>query len=83
MTRCWDYNPDARPTFTELCQDLGDWMQAEICCMDMSQLNEDQPYYNESTVSVSSGSSYKEYVYERAPSFERVTPDNLTPDDVF
>ena len=44
MTRCWDYNPDARPTFTELSQDLGDWIQADPCCVDISLLNEDQPH---------------------------------------
>ena len=67
MTRCWDYNPDARPTFTELYQDLGDWTQANSCSVDISQLNEDQPCYNESTVLVSSGLSYQEHAYEHPP----------------
>lgn len=83
MTRCWDHNPDARPTFTELSQDLGDWIQADPCCVDISQLNEDQPNYNESTVLVSSGSSNEEHAYESPPSFKHGTPDNLTRDDLF
>ena len=62
MTSCWDYNPDSRPTFTELCQDLGDWMHADTCCIDMNQLDEQQSYYNES-----SGSSYEEHAYENLP----------------
>ena len=57
MRRCWADNPDARPTFTELCQELEDWIQREIPYLDMNQLNEDQPYYDASAVSLSSGSS--------------------------
>ena len=57
MKRCWEDNPDARPSFTELCQDLEDWIQREIPYLDMEQLNEDQPYYEASAVSLSSGSS--------------------------
>ena len=57
MRRCWTENPDTRPTFTELCQDLEDWMQREVPYLDMSQLDEDQPYYDASAVSLSSGSS--------------------------
>ena len=57
MRRCWADNPDARPTFTELCQELEDWIQREIPYLDMDQLNEDQPYYDASAVSLSSGSS--------------------------
>ena len=55
--RCWAENPDARPTFTELCQELEDWIQREIPYLDMEKLNEDQPYYDASAVSLSSGSS--------------------------
>jgi len=57
MRRCWAANPDSRPTFTELCQDLDDWMQREVPYLDMDQLDEDQPYYDASAVSLSSGSS--------------------------
>ena len=57
MRRCWTENPDTRPTFTELCQDLEDWMQREVPYLDMNQLDEDQPYYDASAVSLSSGSS--------------------------
>ena len=57
MRRCWTDNPDARPTFAELCQELEDWIQREIPYLDMEQLNEDQPYYDASAVSLSSGSS--------------------------
>ena len=57
MLRCWAENPDVRPTFTELCQELEDWIQREIPYLDMDQLNEDQPYYDASAVSLSSGSS--------------------------
>ena len=57
MRRCWSDNPDMRPTFTELCQDLEDWMQREVPYLDMNQLDEEQPYYNASAVSLSSGSS--------------------------
>ena len=62
MRRCWADTPDTRPTFTELCQDLEDWMQREIPYLDMDQLNEDQPYYDASAVSVSSGSSCEGHV---------------------
>ena len=57
MRRCWADNPDTRPTFAELCQDLEDWMQREVPYLDMDQLDEDQPYYNASALSLSSGSS--------------------------
>jgi len=57
MRRCWVDNPDLRPTFTALCQELEDWIQREIPYLDMDQLNEDQPYYDASAVSLSSGSS--------------------------
>ena len=57
MRRCWADNPDMRPTFTKLCQELEDWIQREIPYLDMDQLNEDQPYYDASAVSLSSGSS--------------------------
>ena len=73
MTRCWDYNPEVRPTFNELCQDLGDWMKADNSFMDISQLNEDQPYYDECTVSVPCGASYQEHVYDSPPWFTHVT----------
>lgn len=58
MMRCWADNPDARPTFTELCQDLEDWMQADhdTPYLDMSQVDEGQPYYDMSAVSESSRS---------------------------
>ncbi len=57
MTRCWADNPDARPTFTELCQDLEDWMQRDTPYLDMDQVDEDQPYYDASAAAQSSGSS--------------------------
>ena len=57
MRRCWAENADTRPTFTELCQDLEDWLQREVPYLDMNQLDEDQPYYDASAVSLSSGSS--------------------------
>lgn len=57
MRRCWEDNPEARPTFTGLCQELEDWIQREIPYLDMDQLNEDQPYYDASAVSLSSGES--------------------------
>jgi len=58
MRRCWADNPDTRPTFTELCQDLEDWMQREVPYLDMDQLDENQPYYYYvSAVSLSTGSS--------------------------
>ena len=58
MRRCWADNAEVRPTFTELCRELEDWIQREIPYLDMDQLNEDQPYYEASaTASLSSGSS--------------------------
>ena len=67
MRRCWADNPDARPTFTELCQELEDWIQREIPYLDMDQLNEDQPYYEASaTASLSSGSSYDRHAPEKS-----------------
>ena len=57
MRRCWADNPDTRPTFAELCQDLEDWMQREVPYLDMGQLDQDQTYYDASAVSLSSGSS--------------------------
>lgn len=54
MTLCWADNPDARPTFTELCQDLEDWMQRDTPYLDINQVNEDQPCYDSSAVSVCS-----------------------------
>jgi len=57
MTRCWTDNPDMRPTFRELCQDLEDWMEREVPYLNLNQLDEDQPYYDASVVSLSSGSS--------------------------
>ncbi|XP_078363420.1 fibroblast growth factor receptor 2-like [Oculina patagonica] len=57
MRRCWADNPDARPTFTELCQDLEDWMQRDTPYLDMDQVDEDQPYYDVSAAAQSSGSS--------------------------
>ncbi|KAL9980686.1 hypothetical protein ACROYT_G009304 [Oculina patagonica] len=65
MTRCWADNPDARPTFTELCQNLEDWMQRDTPYLDMEQLDEDQPYYDASAVSASSGSLCEEPAAER------------------
>ncbi|KAJ7374035.1 hypothetical protein OS493_009365 [Desmophyllum pertusum] len=66
MTRCWADNPDARPTFTELRQDLEDWMQRDTpyLDLDLDQLNEDRPYYDASAVSASSGSSCEEHASE-------------------
>ena len=57
MRRCWTDNPDVRPTFRELCQDLEDWMEREVPYLNLNQLDEDQPYYDASVVSLSSGSS--------------------------
>ncbi|KAJ7380809.1 hypothetical protein OS493_007191 [Desmophyllum pertusum] len=64
MTRCWADNPDARPTFTALCQDLEDWMLRDTPYLDLDQLDEDQPYYDASAVSASSGSSCEEHASE-------------------
>ncbi len=61
MTRCWEDNPDTRPTFTELCRDLEDWMQAYAYYLDVNQLDENQPYYDTSMVSASSGSFSEEH----------------------
>ncbi len=74
MIRCWADNPDARPTFTELCQDLEDWMQRDTPYLDMEQLDEHQPYYNVSAVSVSSGTSCTELTCEVPDS--NITADN-------
>ena len=60
MTRCWADNPEARPTFTELCQDLEDWMQRDTPYLDIDQVDEDQPYYDASAHSVSSETSCEE-----------------------
>ncbi|XP_078362117.1 uncharacterized protein LOC144646410 isoform X2 [Oculina patagonica] len=57
MTRCWEDDPDGRPTFTELCHDLEDWMQRDVPYLDLNQLDEDQPYYDASTVSAANKSS--------------------------
>ena len=57
MRRCWADNPETRPTFTDLCREIEDWIQREIPYLDMDQLNEDQPYYDASTESLSSGES--------------------------
>lgn len=57
MTRCWADHPDARPTFTGLCQDLEDWVQVDTPYLDMSQVDKGQSYYDASAMSVSSGSS--------------------------
>ncbi|XP_078381578.1 fibroblast growth factor receptor 2-like [Oculina patagonica] len=43
MTRCWEDDPDGRPTFTELCQDLEELMQRDVPYLDLVQLDEDQP----------------------------------------
>ena len=64
ITRCWADNPDTRPTFTELCQDLEDWMQRDTPYLDMGQVDEDQPYYDAAAMSVSSGSSCEEHAAE-------------------
>ncbi|KAL9980663.1 hypothetical protein ACROYT_G009275 [Oculina patagonica] len=64
MTRCWADDPDARPTFTELCQDLKEWMQRDVPYLDLSQLDEDQPYYNASVVSAANKSSCGEHESE-------------------
>ena len=57
MKRCWEDNPEARPTFTDLCRELEDWIQREIPYLDMDRLNEDQAYYDASAESLSSGES--------------------------
>ncbi|KAL9980680.1 hypothetical protein ACROYT_G009297 [Oculina patagonica] len=61
MTRCWADIPETRPTFTELCRDLEDWMQAYAYYLDVNQLDENQPYYDTSVVSASSGSFSEEH----------------------
>ena len=76
MKRCWADNPDARPTFTELCQDLEAWMQRDTPYLDMGQVDEDQPYYNASAVSASSGSSCEEHSAETPD--ETIAADNLS-----
>ena len=73
ITSCWANNPDTRPTFTELCQDLEDWMQRDNPYVDLDQVDEDQPYYN---VSVSSGSSCEEHAPE-CPDFN-TNAENLS-----
>ncbi|KAL9980673.1 hypothetical protein ACROYT_G009286 [Oculina patagonica] len=57
MTRCWEDDPDGRPTFTELCQDLEEWMQRDVPYLNLDQLNENQPYYDTSAVSAANKSS--------------------------
>ena len=64
ITRCWADNPDTRPTFTKLCQDLEDWMQRDTPYLDMDQVDEEQPYYNVSAMSASSRSSGEEHAPE-------------------
>ena len=59
MAHCWTDNFDARPTFTELCQDLEDWMLADTDYLDVNKVNENEPYYDTSVVSASSGSSWE------------------------
>lgn len=76
VTRCWADNPDARPTFTDLCQDLEDWMQRDTPYLDMDQVDEDQPYYDASTMSASSGSSCEEQASE-SPDLN-TTAENLS-----
>ena len=70
ITHCWADNPDTRPTFTELCQDLEEWMQRDTPYLDLDQVDEDQRYYNTSAMSASSGSSCEEHALER--------PENLS-----
>ena len=79
MTRCWADNPDARPTFTELCQDLEDWMQKDTPYLDMDQLDENQLYYDASAVSASGGSSCEEHARESPDS--TITTDDLARND--
>ena len=81
MRRCWADNPDVRPTFTELYQELEDWIQREIPYLDMNQLNEDQPYYDASAVSLSSGSSCDEHVPGECLDVNTAA-DNLACDDI-
>ncbi|XP_078362125.1 uncharacterized protein LOC144646412 isoform X5 [Oculina patagonica] len=76
MTRCWADNPDARPTFTELCQELEDWMQRDAPYLDIDQLDEDQPYYDTTALSASSGSSFEEHNSDHGPSLNTTT-ENL------
>ncbi|KAL9980676.1 hypothetical protein ACROYT_G009289 [Oculina patagonica] len=75
MTSCWADNPDARPTFTWLCQDLEDWMTRDNPYLDINQVNEYQPYYEASAVSASSGSSCEEHESETTDS--NATAGNL------
>ncbi|XP_078362114.1 uncharacterized protein LOC144646407 isoform X2 [Oculina patagonica] len=79
MTRCWADDPDARPTFTELCQDLEDWMQRDSPYLDINQVDEDQPYYDATAVSASSGSSCEEHASESHDLNN--SADNLACDD--
>ncbi|KAL9980675.1 hypothetical protein ACROYT_G009288 [Oculina patagonica] len=78
MTRCWEDNPDARPTFTKLCQHLEDWMQRDTPYLDINQVNEDKPYYDASAVSVSSGSACHELAFDNhSDKNTTITVENL------
>ena len=79
MTQCWADNPDVRPTFTELCQDLEDWIQQDTPYLDMDHLDENQLYYNASAVSASGGSSCEEHARESPDS--TITRDDLARND--
>ena len=48
MLRCWADSPDARPTFTELCQDLEEWMQQATSYLFMSELS--YPFHPDSNI---------------------------------
>ena len=82
MRRCWADNPDTRPTFTELalCEDLEDWMQREVPYLDMDQLDENQPYYDASAVSLSCGSSCKGHSPSQSLA-SNIDADNLAHDE--
>ena len=67
MARCWEDTLDARPTFTELCQDLEDWMLAGTYYLDVNKVNENEPYYDTPVVSASSGSSWEDGELETGP----------------
>ena len=79
MRRCWADSPDARPSFAELCQDLEDWMQREVPYLDIDQLDENQPYYDASAISLSSGSSCEGHAPADSPA-SNIDADNFALD---
>ena len=80
MMRCWADNPDARPTFIELCRDLEEWMQRDVPYLDLDQLDEDQAYNDTSAVSASNKSFYDEEHESQCPE-PNTTAANLACDN--